>query len=92
MSEPRVIETFDAFIESVWNQHPHCTVVDEDGEACRREATWRWRFHGCSEGIMCTHHLDGWLRSIAELDWPAPCNVCGLVFSTAEDACTVVAL
>jgi hypothetical protein len=82
---------FDRLV-ALWQRHPQCQVVDDDGAACGREAAWRWRFHGCSEGIMCTHHLDAWLLATAKLDWPSPCHVCGHVFRTADDACTVVAL
>lgn len=81
-------------IESIWNRQPRCTfLVSEDRTTtCGRVAAWHFRFHSCSHGFLCRQHREWWLQAVAELDWPAPCNVCGRVFPSADAACTVAPL
>lgn len=90
-NDTQAVSGFEAVI-SYWHEHPRCTVRDADAGTCGRDAAWRWRFHGCSSGVMCAHHLLDWLRRLAKVEWPDRCEVCGCVFASQGDACTVVAL
>lgn len=77
-----------------WDEQPRCQVIyDEDETRCGRPASWHWRFHDCSRGIMCDFHHDRWLTvNQPRIELPDKCSRCGKTFTDIADVITFRAL
>lgn len=92
----RTKKDFDAIIDN-WRERPRCTRTNLDGSQCRRSASWRFKFHTCSKGLLCTQHLNAWRLAAAAAfsaaavagDRGEHCLGCGQVFDSLEEVCTV---
>jgi hypothetical protein len=91
------IATFFSFelVISTWHESIPCEITTKAGARCRRPATWRADAHGCEQRLMCTGHLQHWLRrveAVLRTHGRTQCRLCGQWFKRLEDVHLAVRL
>jgi site-specific recombinase XerD len=71
------------------------TLTTYQAAVCKRRANWRLNFHGCTQRLMCGHHLQAWKRSyLAGLHQghQMQCVHCEKTFDQFDAACSITRL
>lgn len=83
------------YVIASWQERLKCEITTSAGSRCQRPATWRADAHGCENRVMCTGHLQNWLRrieAVLQIADQTKCGLCGRWFCHLDGIQTAVKL